>query len=92
MNIEDAGKLHEDARKALSEVIAVTENVTLLKKIIASGEAEISDEAFNRLVDLAFETINGEALLEVMVLCRKSGKMKEKVDNRKAFIKEDTPF
>lgn len=92
MIIEDAGKLHEDARKALSEVIAVTENVTLLKKIIASGEAEISDEAFNRLVDLAFSPYNGEALLEIMVLCRKSGKMKERVDNRKAFISESTPF
>ena len=89
MNIEDAGKLHEDARNALSEVIASTENVTLLKKIIASGESGISDEAFDRLVDLAFSPYNGEALLEIMVLCRKSGKMKERVDNRKSFINAD---
>ena len=89
MIIQDAGKLHEDARKALSEVIASTENVTLLKKIIASGESGISDEAFDRLVDLAFSPYNGEALLEIMVLCRKSGKMKEKVTNKMSFIKED---
>ena len=89
MNIEDAGKLHDDARKALSEVIASTENVTLLKKIIASNASEVSDMAFDRLVDLAFRPYNGAALLEIMVLCRKSGKMKERVDNRKAFIKAD---
>jgi hypothetical protein len=92
MIIEDAGKLHEDARKALSEVISTTENITLLKKIIASGESGICDDAFDRLVDLAFSPYNGEALLEIMVLCRKSGKMKERVDNRKAFISESTPF
>ena len=89
MMIEDAGKLHEDARLALQEVIRKTDNVTLLKKIIASNESDVSSEAFDRLVDIAFGAINGEALLEIMALCRKSGKMKEKVANRKSFIKED---
>jgi len=89
MIIEDAGKLHEDARVALLEVIGKTDNVTLLKKIIASGESDISHDAFDRLVDIAFGAANGEALLEIMALCRKSGKMKEKVANRRSFIKED---
>jgi hypothetical protein len=89
MIIQDAGKLHEDARVALLEVIGKTDNVTLLKKIIASNESDVSSEAFDRLVDIAFDPNNGEALLEIMALCRKSGKMKEKVANRKSFIKED---
>lgn len=89
MIIQDAGKLHEEARRELSGVIKTTENITLLKKIIASNELDVSDEAFDRLVDLAFELVNGEALLEVMILCRKSGKMKKKVTNKMSFIKED---
>jgi hypothetical protein len=89
MIIDDAGKLHEDAKEALLEVIGKTDNVTLLKRIIASNESDVSSEAFDRLVDIAFNPCNGEALLEIMALCRKSGTMKEKVANRRSFIKAD---
>lgn len=84
---EEAGKLHDEAKERLLCVIGETDNVTLLKKIIASGE--LAEEAFDRLVDIAFDDpANGDALLEVMVLCKKSGKMKEHVNNRMGWVKE----
>lgn len=87
--IDDAGKLHREAVELLRGIIDNTDNVTLLKKIIASGEGEISEDAFDRLVDIAFDGQgNGDALLEVITLCRKSGKMKERVRDRKSFMRE----
>jgi len=85
--IEDHGKLHDEAREELERIIETTDNVTLLKKIIASGE--LSDEAFDRMVDIAFgDPLNAEALLEVMILCKKSGKMDNRVKDRKSFMRE----
>lgn len=76
--MDETTKLHDKAVSLLSGVIKKTDNVTLLKKIIASNEDELSEQAFDRLVDIAFGNENGEALLEVIVLCKRSGKLKRK--------------
>lgn len=87
--MDETTKLHDKAVSLLSGVIKKTDNVTLLKKIIASNEDELSEQAFDRLVDIAFGNENGEALLEVIVLCKRSGKLEKKVKDRMSFIEQE---
>jgi hypothetical protein len=87
--VDETTKLHDKAVSLLSSVIERTSNVTLLKKIIASNEDELSEQAFDRLADIAFGDENGEALLEVIVLCKRSGKLEKKVKDRMSFIKQE---
>lgn len=89
LELVEEAEFYDKAEEQLRKTITSTRNVTLLKKVVASGL--LVDEAVLKLIDLAFPeegkgSSSPEALLEVLIIFKESKKLTTKVKNRMAFV------
>lgn len=82
--VSQEADFYDQASEALLNKIRTTDNVTLLKKVYASGFHKI--EAFDRLLDLGIEAGIEEALLEIMLICQSSKLMSKQKDRRVSMM------
>jgi len=82
-SVEEEGDFFSDAELTLSVAVALTENVTLLKKIYSSGF--LMSKAFDRLLFLMNKG-NPEASLEVMNICSTSKAAQGRVNKMGDYV------